>query len=204
MADQPRGRPARASSSPVDRGRNALTALGGGVLVLAVAGGAWVLFGREGEKGTTAAIGPAVSTTAPATKVIGPVAPSAARTPAVRATSVRPVRPAAPSTAPTKAPAPAKAAAKPAVPAKAAPVAAAPAGPAQQGTVAQRAYTFRVTRGDTLWGYTLQVLRDTGRSTADASVASFVGVLYAHNSGVIGSDPNLIVPGQTIVWPAGV
>ncbi|MGZ6793821.1 MAG: hypothetical protein ACXVFV_12765 [Mycobacteriales bacterium] len=174
------------------------------MLVLAVAGGAWVLFGREGENGTTAAIGPAVSTTAPATKVIGPVAPTAVRTPAVRATSVRPVGPAVPSAAPTsaapaKAPAPTKAAAKPAVPAKAA-----PAGAAQQGTVAQRAYTFRVTRGDTLWGYTLQVLRDTGRSTADASVASFVGVLYAHNSGVIGSDPNLIVPGQTITWPAGV
>lgn len=204
MADQPRGRPAGASSSPADRGRNALTALGGGVLVLAVAGGAWVLFGREGEKGTTAAIGPAVSTTAPATKVIGPVAPSAPSKPAVRATSVRPVGPAVPSAAPTRAPAPTKAAAKPAVPAKAAPVAAAPDGAAQQGTVAQKTYTFRVTKGDTLWSYTLQVLRDTGRSTADASVASFVGVLYAHNNEVIGSNPNLIVPGQTITWPAGV
>lgn len=203
MAEQPRGRPPVAAPTPVARGRNALTALGGGVLVLAVAGGAWVLFGREGDKGTTAAVGPAVSTSAPGKPVIGPVAPPAAKKPTVSATAVGPVAPSkAPAPAPTKA-APAKAA-----PAKAAPVKAAPAAPVpgapSQGTVAQRAYTFRVARGDTLWTYTVRVLRDTGRSTANATVASFVATLYAHNSGVIGSNPNLIVPGQTITWPAGV
>ena len=46
MAQQPRGRPPSQAPPPAGRGRNALTLLGGGVLVLAFAGGAWPLFGR--------------------------------------------------------------------------------------------------------------------------------------------------------------
>ncbi len=45
------------------------------VLVLAVAGGARVLFGRDTKKRTTNAIGPKVSTLTPADPVLGPVVP---------------------------------------------------------------------------------------------------------------------------------
>ena len=30
------------------------------------------------------------------------------------------------------------------------------------------------------------------------------GKVYAQNRGVIGSDPNLIIPGQVITWPSGL
>lgn len=45
------------------------------VLVLAVAGGARVLIGRDTKKSTTNAIGPKVSTLTPADPVLGPVVP---------------------------------------------------------------------------------------------------------------------------------
>ncbi|MCU1595881.1 MAG: hypothetical protein JWO12_3273 [Frankiales bacterium] len=221
MAQQPRGRPPSQAPPPGGRGRNALTALGGGVLVLAVAGGAWALFGRDDNKSPTA-IGPKVPTAAPAAPVFGPVAPGKAVKPgaAVTPTSLGPVaatasaKPAAtkapsaapskaavktiPTVAPTKAPAPKPVAPKPAV------VTPQVTGPQQAGTVAKRAYTFRVARGDTLWSLTKKALSRTGRPTSNANVTAFVDKLYAQNRGVVGSNPNLIVPGQTIVWPSGL
>ena len=57
-------------------------------------------------------------------------------------------------------------------------------------------------RGDTLWDLTKKALADTGRSTSNASVASYVTQLAAANSDVV--DPDLIYVGQTITWPAGL
>lgn len=229
MAQQPRGKPPSQAPPPAGRGRNALTALGGGVLVLAVAGGAWALFGRDSNKSSTTAIGPKVPTSAPANPVFGPVVPGTAVKPAtatVKPTSLGPVaasavtQPAAttsPKPAPTKAavktkptPVATTAAPKPAPTASKPPVSTPPVvtppvtGPQQVGTVAKKAYTFKVARGDTLWGLAKQTLRRTGRSTSNANVVAFVQRFYAHNHGVVGSDPDLIVIGQALVWPAGL
>lgn len=223
MAQQPRGKPPSQAPPPVGRGRNALTALGGGVLVLAVAGGAWALFGRDTSTKTTTAIGPKVPSAAPTAPVIGPVAPgttpkavatkptaigpvaapvkAAATTPPKATPTTAVVATKAPVAAPTAAPATPPAAQPPV----AKPVAKPPvAAPQVGGTVAKKAYTFKIARGDTLWQIAKQTLSDTGRSTSNADVSSFVQKLYQSNRGVIGSNPNLIVPGQTIVWPAGL
>jgi nucleoid-associated protein YgaU len=72
------------------------------------------------------------------------------------------------------------------------------------GTVAAKAYTFRIARGDTLWDLTKQVLRSTGRSTSNASVDAFVQKLYAANKATIGANPDLILVGSSITWPAGL
>ena len=211
---------------PAARGRNALTALGGGVLVLAVAGGAWALFGRDDKKGVTSAGRSTTSTAAP--KVLGPVVPGShtkvpTKVPAKTAGTSKPTSTvigpvaatsaatAAPKPAPvkaavaTKAPAPAvKPAVKPAVTPTVKPVAKPPvAGSQQGGTVATKRYTLRVARGDTLWGLTKKTLAATGHSTLNADVAAAVQKLYSNNKAVIGSNPDLILPGQTIVWPTG-
>ena len=220
MAQQPRGRPPSQAPPPAGRGRNALTLLGGGVLVLAVAGGAWALFGRDststdlnasssnptatsappvfGPKAqpvkTTPTKASATSTqpaAAPAATKTATQAPAVTSTPAVRATSPAPVATKAPTVVGPVAPKPA---AKP-------PVVVAPQ---QGGTVAKKDYTFKVARGDTLWNYTVSVLQSSGRSTSNANIAALVTKLYQSNKAVIGSNPNLILPGQTIVWPTGL
>ena len=224
MEQQPRGRPPSTAPPPAARGRNALTALGGGVLVLAIAGGAWALFGRDDNKSTTAT-GTPVSTSSPAKQVLGPVAPGSkvrsAATSKPTSTQIGPV--AATHVAATTSPKPAsvKAAGATRAPTTAAPTPVAtkaPAGgpvakpvttptvtgPQQGGTVAKKAYTFKVARGDTLWGLTKQALAASGRSTSNANVVAAVHMLYQHNQAVIGSDPNLIMPGQVITWPAGL
>lgn len=117
---------------------------------------------------------------------------------------------AAPHTvAATTAPTATKAATKP-------PVAAPPVPPAKPGvlapvtspqvggTVAKRAYMFKVARGDTLWDLSKQALHSTGRSTSNANVASYLIRFYQHNRGMVGTNPNVIQPGQTVVWPAGL
>jgi nucleoid-associated protein YgaU len=227
MAQQPRGRPRAQGPPRAGPGRNALTALGGGVLVLAVAGGAWALFGTDSTtKASTTAIGPTVPSGAPATRVIGPVAPGAATQAApLKPTAIGPVAaapPAAATTLPKATPTQAVAQVKPPVVAPPAPPAApttkaAATSPVTQvvrvppvtapqvgGTVARKAYTFKIARGDTLWKLTKQTLSDTGRSTSNEAVASFTTRLYQSNHHVIGSNPNLIVPGQALVWPAGL
>lgn len=208
MSEQPRGRPP--SQPPPQRGQRALTFLGGGVLVLAVAGGAWALFGRDQQDDETTAIGPKVPASASANTVFGPAVPGAKSTPSVSPTSIGPVA-ATPSKAaatPSPKPSPTQApvATKPpaASPAPVSPPAPAVTGPQQSGTVAVRDYTFKVARGDTLWDMTKEALSRTGRSTSNANVAAYVQKLYQHNAATVGSDPDLIFVGQTIVWPQGL
>jgi nucleoid-associated protein YgaU len=188
------------------------------VLVLAVAGGAWALFGRDSSKDTkTGAIGPKVPT-ATATRVAGPVVPgksvaTTAPTTKPTATSVKPVATAkavatkattpAPTVKPTAAAVPTS---KPSAAPTAKPVVTTPpvTAPQQGGTVTKKAFTFKVARGDTLWELTKQALSDTGRSTSNANVAAYVSKLYSANKSSIGSNPDLILVGQTISWPASL
>ena len=172
--------------------------LGGGVLVLAVAGGAWALFGRNGSSSdTSASIGPKVpSGTSAPRQPVGPVvasstpAPTTATTPAPTKTATSP----APQPKPvTKPPVTQPPASKPPV-----------TSPQQGGTVTKKAFTFKVARGDTLWDFTRTALRSTGRSTSNAAIAAHVAKLYSANRSLIGPDPNLILVGQTISWPAGL
>jgi hypothetical protein len=185
------------------------------VLVLAVAGGAWALFGRDSKKTNTAAIGPTVpSATAPqhpagpvvpgitpkATPSQGPVATASApaTAPVVATTSPTPAPTkalvATPSAKPTTSPAPQpKPVSKPPITA-----------PQQGGTVTKKAFTFKVARGDTLWALTKTALRSTGRATSNANVVAYVAKLYSANKAQIGSDPNLILVGVTISWPASL
>jgi nucleoid-associated protein YgaU len=199
-----------------------LTFLGGGVLVLAVAGGAWALFGRD-EGGSTAATGTPV-TTSSAGRPAGPVVPGSVPT-STRPTSTTPkttptagpaaataTQPAAsvrPTPAPSSSSAPviasASPAAKPTRPAASEPATQPPVtGPQQGGTVTKKAFTFRVARGDTLWGLTKQALSATGRPTTNADVASYVVKLYQANQAVIGGNPDLILVGSTLHWPASL
>lgn len=185
------------------------------MLVLAVAGGAIALFGRDDKP---MSIGSPVPSGSPTKPVFGPVAPGTTPKPRVSATSTRPVATAsavasAPSSpAPTKAAVPTKAPTPVATP-PVAPVAKPPAPPVAQpppdgsqqgGTVAKKAYTFKVARGDTLWDFTKKALAATGRSTSNANVAAYVTKLYQSNQSEVGGNPDLIHPGQTIVWPTGL
>jgi nucleoid-associated protein YgaU len=187
------------------------------VLVLAVAGGAWALFGRDTTKKSEVVAGPkAVSTSAPA-RPAGPVAPGTTPKARTSPTATAPAAAAATQPAATKSPAPApsKAPVKvtpspSAAPVSKPPVTTPPAAkppvttPQVGGTVAAKAYTFRVARGDTLWDLTKQVLRSTGRSTSNASVDAFVQKLYSANKATIGANPDLILVGSSITWPAGL
>ena len=193
-----------------------LTFLGGGVLVLAVAGGAWALFGRDSGDSTSAS-SPATTTSSPA-RPAGPVvpgttpktttAPTHRTTPTAGPAAATATQPAA-TTSPTSAPSPSKSSAPVASP-SASPAARPPSstppvtGPQRGGTVTKKAFTFHVARGDTLWALTKQALRSTGRSTSNANVASYVAKLYQANKASIGSDPNLILVGSTISWPASL
>ncbi len=189
--------------------------------MLAVAGGAWALFGRDTKKTDAASIGPKVPTATAPQNPVGPRVPGT--TPkAVKQT---------PTTAPTQAPVAATTAATPrATPAPTAtsspapvatpsPTSSQPAAPVtapkpvakppvtapqQGGTVAKAAYTFKVARGDTLWDLTKATLAKTGRSTSNANVDRYVAKLYSANRATIGSDPDLILIGSTITWPAGL
>jgi nucleoid-associated protein YgaU len=220
MAQQPRGRPPSQAPPPAGRGRNALTLLGGGVLVLAVAGGAWALFGR-GSTTTDTNASSSTPTATSAPPVLGPKAGPVNIAPKPSATSTHPA--AAPTSAATKAatlapvvkPTAAASATTPAPVATKAPVVVGPVAkppvavgpvvkPQVGGTVAKKDYTFKVARGDTLWDYTVSVLKSSGRTPSNANVAALVTKLYQSNKAVVGSDPNLILPGQTIVWPTGL
>ena len=216
MANPPRGRPpTTASPPPLQRGQRALTFLGGGVLVLAVAGGAWALFGRDSKKTNAAAIGPKVPVATAPQNPVGPRVPGTtpkATTPVAATSTKAPVATAtAPAVAPTHAtPAPTKAPVATPAPPKALPSTVPPApkppatGPQQGGTVAKAAHTFRVARGDTLWALTRSTLASTGRSTSNANVSAYVAKLYAANRSVVGGNPNLILVGSSITWPAGL
>ena len=189
--------------------------------MLAVAGGAWALFGRDATKKTEVTAGPKpVATSAPA-RPAGPsvpgttprarTSPSPTAPAAAPATASQPAATTSPTPAPTKAPAVKATPVATTPPATVQPPTAKPttakppvSSPQVGGTVAAKAYSFRVARGDTLWGLTKQVLRDTGRSTSNANVDAYVTKLYAANRAVIGSDPDLILVGWTLRWPAGL
>ncbi|MCW2601009.1 MAG: Peptidoglycan-binding lysin domain protein [Frankiales bacterium] len=198
MTQHPYGRPPSQTPPLVGRGRNALTALGGGVLVLAVAAGAWALFGRDSKKSTANAIGANVSASAPPTPILGPVVPRpTAQPPTATPTSLG-------SVAPTAAkPTPSTSAARP-VASKAPTISPPVTAPQRTAAIAKKDYTFKVARGDTLWQITKDALRATGRSTSNADIAAHVQKLYAYNQSVVGPDPDLIVPGQAIVWPSAL
>ena len=78
------------------------------------------------------------------------------------------------------------------------------AAPSSIGNVATQAIAYRVVRGDSLWSLTQRSLRATQRPATASNVASFLTRFYASNSTTIGSDRNLILPGQTITWPIGL
>ena len=186
--------------------------------MLAVAGGAWALFGRDSSSERSSehgAAGPATTSrsAAPAGPVVPGIAPKATSSTGPVATATHPAAAtasptaapttalpatAAPTTAPTTAPT-ASPAAKPA------PVSKPPVtGPQQGGTVTKKAFTFKVARGDTLWDLTRTALHATGRSTSNASIAAYVSKFYQANHATIGSDPNLILIGDTLTWPASL
>lgn len=111
----------------------------------------------------------------------------------------------APSAAFAAPPAPAPTAAAspldwPALAAAAAPAAAQPHESAAAAPKPQAAATTRlvVRPGDSLWSVTA---RELGRRATPARIAAAWPRLYAANRRVIGSDPNLIHPGQQLVPP---
>jgi nucleoid-associated protein YgaU len=55
-----------------------------------------------------------------------------------------------------------------------------------------------VTPGDTLWEIAEAAL---GAGVSDAQVAVAVAELYSANRGVVGDDPDLILPGQVLELP---
>jgi len=184
--------------------------------VLAVAGGAWALFGRDSTKGdATTAIGPKVPTATAPQNPVGPRVPgSTPKATRPTATSVPTKAPVAAATTaaakPSATPAPTKAPVATPSPTKAPvtapkPVAKPPVtAPQQGGTVAKADYTFKVARGDTLWGLAKATLAKTGRSTSNANVDTYVAKLYQANKASIGANPDLILIGSTITWPAGL
>ena len=58
-----------------------------------------------------------------------------------------------------------------------------------------------VRAGDCLWRIAAEHL---GADATDADVARYVAALYAANRQVIGPDPDLVVPGQQLVFPATI
>lgn len=178
--------------------------------MLAVAGGAWALFGRDSTSEPTAApLATTSSSAAPAGPVVPGITPKATTSKGPVATATQPaVATASPSAAPTTAlPTTAAPTATPTASpaAKPPPVSTPPVtGPQQGGTVTKKAFTFKVARGDTLWDLTKTALRSTGRSTSNANVAAYVAKFYQANHSTIGSDPNLILVGDTLSWPASL
>ena len=184
-----------------------LMLLGGMVLVLAVAGVAWALRGSDKNRTQAQAAGKRVSTSAPTTAFIGPKMPAGpTATPKV-------IGPVAGPKAPTPA---ATATATSAPPAAKPPVTTPPATSPGTGTGSSAGsgsgagggatvtHRFTVHRGDTMWDMTRTELASTGRSTSIANLAKFVTRFYAANSSIVGANPNVIHPGQVLVWPVGL
>ena len=67
-----------------------------------------------------------------------------------------------------------------------------PTGAARAGSV------HVVVRGESLWAIASDALAP---GATDAEVAAAWPVIYAANRAVIGDDPNLILPGQSLVIP---
>ena len=232
MADSTRGpapppRPGQGRPASGDRSaranRRVAALLGGGVLTLALGAVAWAgLHGGGSSTSNTAnrqptgssVIGPSITKATPAASspIAVPVGPSVPRPSATRsvAATAAPVTQVPATMAPvtqvpaTTAPAVTPTAA-PTTPATAKPTTGpSRAAPSRVGNVATQAIAYRVVKGDSLWSLTQRSLRATQRPSSASNVASLITRFYASNSTTIGSDPNLILPGQTITWPVGL
>jgi len=63
-------------------------------------------------------------------------------------------------------------------------------------------HTYVVRTGDSLWRIAERTLSDRGDGTVtSADIARFWPVVYEANRALIGDDPNLIFPGQTLQMP---
>ena len=63
-------------------------------------------------------------------------------------------------------------------------------------------HTYVVRTGDSLWRIAERTLADRGNGmVTSADVAQFWPVIYEANRTLIGDDPNLILPGQTLEIP---
>jgi len=63
-------------------------------------------------------------------------------------------------------------------------------------------HTYVVRSGDSLWRIAERTLSDRGDGTVtSADIARFWPVVYEANRALIGNDPNLIFPGQTLQLP---
>ena len=63
-------------------------------------------------------------------------------------------------------------------------------------------HTYVVRTGDSLWRIAERTLSDRGDGTVtSAGIALFWPVIYGANRALIGDDPNLIFPGQTLQMP---
>ncbi|MGI9586188.1 MAG: LysM peptidoglycan-binding domain-containing protein [Acidimicrobiia bacterium] len=63
--------------------------------------------------------------------------------------------------------------------------------------------SYTVERGDSLWRIAKSVLESRDLSASGPDVAEFWRTIYRANSTLIGSDPNLIYPGQVLEIPEG-
>jgi nucleoid-associated protein YgaU len=65
-----------------------------------------------------------------------------------------------------------------------------------------RGHTCVVRTGDSLWRIAERTLADRGNGmVTSADIAQFWPVIYEANRALIGDDPNLILPGQTLEIP---
>jgi len=91
-------------------------------------------------------------------------------------------------------------AAEPVSPGPAAQVGAAP--PTRSFETELRGPTCVVRTGDSLWRIAERTLADRDKGTVtSADIAQFWPVIYEANRALIGDDPNLILPGQTLEIP---
>ena len=168
---------------------------------------------------TAAVIGPVVgqpapttapATTAPATTAPATTAPATTAPATTAPATTAPAKAATPVSGPATTPSTATPAAGPATakPATTGPTIATPARvtPARVGAghVATRSIRYRVVKGDTLWTLTARSLAATGRSSGPGNTATFLTRFYASNGTTVGSNPDLIVPGQVLTWPKGL
>lgn len=61
--------------------------------------------------------------------------------------------------------------------------------------------TYIVEPGDSLWRIARSILLERGENATGRDIAAFWPLIYEANEDVIGSDPNLIHPGDTLVVP---
>jgi len=70
--------------------------------------------------------------------------------------------------------------------------------------VSRRSTAYTVLRGDSLWKIARSVLELRGEATTGRQITNLWKAIYEVNRGVIGRDPNLILPGQELTIPGGI